>query len=158
VLHCVATRLTQACVQLPLAALQQEGMALQMDVTQLLQPVTSGVPVTQTLCGQVPQYNCPAPPQYVGTRSTQASVQPVVQQAGLAAQTAATHELQFVARGPPVAQTVWAQQVPPPHAKSVTTVHPASQVLLQQYDHPPLLNEQTLAAQAQLPADMAAPV
>lgn len=157
-LHCVATRLTQAWVHVPLTP-QHDGIALQMDVTQLLQPVVSPAPVTHTLWGQVPQYNCAAPPQYVGMRSTQASVQPVVQQAGLAAQIAAVHALQVGESGAPVVHALCAQQVPPPHAKSATTVQAASQVLLQQYDHGDILpNAQTLAAQEQLPAGMAAPV
>lgn len=88
---------------------------MQTAVTQVLQPDVSPAPVTQTLCGQ-PQYPCAWPPQYVDTLSTHPSFHPVVQQDGLAAQTAAAHALHVGLSGAPVLHAVCAQQVLAPHA------------------------------------------
>jgi hypothetical protein len=66
-LHCVATRFTHACVQDPPAP-QQDGIAAQTAVVQVLQVLVSPTPVAQTLCGQLTP---PGPLQEVPTAPAQ---------------------------------------------------------------------------------------
>jgi hypothetical protein len=147
--HRVATALTQAAVQEPAPVVQHEGIVEQIELTQALHVELRLAPVWQTLWGH------PAPPgalhevpsQYIGARSRQTSVHPVVQHCGLTAQIAEMQELQPFCKGAPNAHTVCAQQVLLPHAASAMRVQLLSHVLLQQYDHVPLLNVQTVLTQ-----------
>jgi hypothetical protein len=98
--HREATALTQAAVHELAPAAQHEGMVAQMLATQALHAVFRFAPVVQTLCRHCWLFTLQdVPLQYVGTRSRQTSVQPVVQHCGLTAQTAETQELHPLASG-----------------------------------------------------------
>jgi hypothetical protein len=144
----VATSATQAAVQEAAPLTQHEGREAQIAATQALHCVLSCAPVVHTLCAQVCMLTLhDVPLQYVGTRSRQTSLQPVVQQEGLTAQTAEMQELHPFCRGAPNVQISCAQQVPAPQATSAMSVQLLSQVCEQQLDHWPPPNVQTAAAQ-----------
>ncbi|HRI72028.1 MAG TPA: hypothetical protein PK156_47675, partial [Polyangium sp.] len=83
----MATALTQAAVHEPAPVAQQDGMVAQMEATQALHWLLSWLPVWQTLCAHDwPLTLQDVPSQYIGARSRQTSVQPVVQHCGLTAQ------------------------------------------------------------------------
>lgn len=112
---------------------QHEGREAQIDATHALHCVLSCAPVVHTLCAHCCMLTLhDVPLQYVGTRSRQTSVQPVVQQDGLTAQTEETHELHPFCKGVPKTQISCAQQVPAPQATSAISVQLLSQVWLQQ--------------------------